>query len=72
MTISIIEAHRLAHQIEWAHAKERAALKSTGRNRVNPDNEFDALAATCLGDLIYTRSNCSTKDRKPLKGSVPR
>lgn len=48
--IDLITAHRLAQHIEWLHAKERARL---ARTRSNGDREYDPLAATCLGDLIY-------------------
>lgn len=48
--IDIVSAHRLAQHIEWLHAKDRAKL---ARTRSNADREYDPLAATCLGDLIY-------------------
>lgn len=48
--IDMVTAHRLAQFIEWQHAKDRARLV---RMRSNGDREYDPLAATCLGDLIY-------------------
>lgn len=48
--MDFITAYRLAQFIEWQHAKERAKLS---RTRTNADVEYDPLAATCLGDLIY-------------------
>jgi hypothetical protein len=51
--MDILTAHRLAQFIEWQHAKDRARL---ARTRSNGDREYDPLAATCLGDLIYNVS----------------
>lgn len=48
--MNIVTAHRLAQFIEWQHAKERARLR---RMKVKAADEYDDLAATCLGDLIY-------------------
>jgi hypothetical protein len=48
--MDIVTAHRLAQFIEWQHARDRAKLS---RMRTGPDLEYDPLAATCLGDLIY-------------------
>jgi hypothetical protein len=48
--MNIETAHMLAHYIEWQHAKDRARER---RVRTDPENIFDPLAATCLGDLIY-------------------
>ena len=50
--MSFETAHILAHFIEWQHAKDRAKLSRI--LGVTPEMEFDALAATCLGELIYT------------------
>lgn len=52
--MNLVTAHRLAHFIEWQHAKDRANLS---RFRCGPEFEFDPLAATCLGDLIYQVAN---------------
>lgn len=51
VAIDLISAHRLAQYIEWSHAKDRAKL---ARARVTVDQAYDPLAATCLGDLIYS------------------
>lgn len=48
--IDLTTAHRLAQYIEWQHSKDRARLL---RMRSSGDHEYDPLAATCLGDLIY-------------------
>lgn len=48
--MDLVTAHRLAQHIEWIHAKDRAMLT---RARYNANIEYDPLAATCLGDLIY-------------------
>lgn len=50
--MDIMTAHRLAHLIEWVHAKDRAKLQ-----RTTAENEFDELAATCLGELIHHVAN---------------
>lgn len=59
MALSTEAAHRLAHFIEGVHAKERAKLKrGPGRGpKIAWAEEFDPLAATCLGDLIYNVAN---------------
>lgn len=59
MTLSTEGAHRLAHFIETVHAKDRAKLRNgPGRGqRVKWPEEFDPLAATCLGELIYAVAN---------------
>lgn len=53
MSLDIITAHRLAHEIEWIQAKERARL----RHRLDAEMEFDPLVATSLGDWIYQIAN---------------
>lgn len=57
--MDIVTAHRLAHEIEWIHAKDRARLqRGPGRGfRPTAEHEFDELAATCLGDLIHHIAN---------------
>lgn len=52
MTRKLIEAHHLAHWIEWKHAE---ALSRATKGRQSADYLYDPLAATCLGDLIYNR-----------------
>lgn len=59
--MDIVTAHRLAHFIEWTHAKERARLT---RMKTTPENEFDIMAATCLGDLIYNVARTGTFNLK--------
>lgn len=55
--MDLIMAHRLAQEIEWIHAKDRARLRRRGRQyttlKQDAEQEYDPLAATCLGDLIY-------------------
>jgi len=52
-TMFLIEAHRLAEHLGWQEAKRLAAAHKFKRIPVR--NFYDQLAATCLGDLIYTR-----------------
>ena len=56
-TMDLIEAHRLAEEIEWTHAKVSASdNKARGRGHQLPaQHYYDPLAATVLGDLIYKR-----------------
>lgn len=63
--IDLVSAHRLAQHIEWLHAKDRAKL---ARTRSNVDREYDPLAATCLGDLIYEVGKAG---RFPVAVSAP-
>lgn len=46
-------AYALASEIEWVHAKDRARLMRTRHVAADAEMEYDPLAATCLGDLIY-------------------
>jgi hypothetical protein len=58
--MDLVTAHRLAHTIEHIHARERARLINSrpGKSeRVTAAQEFDEMAATCLGDLIYNVAN---------------
>jgi len=55
--MDIVSAHRLAHEIEWIHAKDRARLLRSRGRAADANIEFDPLAATCLGDLIYRVAN---------------
>lgn len=47
------EAHLLAHEIEWIHA--RALAIESRRYKTRPEEFFDPLTATELGNLIYNR-----------------
>ena len=55
-TMDLIEAHRLAEEIGWRQAIE-LFHNSRKRRGFGPTvaDYYDQLAATCLGDLIYTR-----------------
>lgn len=55
----LIAAHRLAQEIEWINAKERARRD---RLRNKPHYHYDPLAATCLGNLIYSRMVTARKE----------
>lgn len=62
MAMSLEIAYALASEIEWIHAKDRVRLlRSRGRGSgaltAAAEMEYDPLAATCLGDLIYDVAN---------------
>ena len=61
MTVSVTAAYRLASEIEWVNAQDRAARTARVRNgpsrRQIAEDEYDPLAATCLAELILTRLN---------------
>jgi hypothetical protein len=52
MSAALIAAHRIAHYIEVARCRDVARVS---RMRKPWESFYDPLAATCLGDLIYTR-----------------
>jgi hypothetical protein len=59
-TVDLGTAYALASEIEWIHAKDRVRLLRS-RNRIaDAEMEYDPLAATCLGDLIYSVANGGT------------
>lgn len=62
VSISLETAHRLAHFIENTHAKDRCSLLRRGRFKPEAHEEFDPLAATCLGNLIYDVANGGNKN----------
>lgn len=61
MKISTNVAFALAGEIEWINAQARVADRPRRRGDPEPKMlalyEYDALAATCLAELILTRVN---------------
>jgi hypothetical protein len=57
-------AYALASFIEWTHAKDRARAART--RGVTASMEYDELAATCLGDLIYIVAKTGKFEVRPM------
>lgn len=67
--MGVEEAYALASEIEWITAKRLAERHLTGGRskaafRQRAEAEYDPLAATALGDLIYARANKHALSRK--------